>query len=88
MSGTKLGGLKARETNLKNHGKDFYRIIGSKGGQNGHTGGFAANRELARLAGAKGGRKSRRTGKTTGDRKEKEYVWKGGPNATLVFKEK
>lgn len=88
MSGTKLGGLKARETNLKNHGKDFYRIIGSKGGQNGHTGGFAANRELARLAGAKGGRKSRRTGKTTGDRKEKEYVWKGGPDAALVFKEK
>lgn len=88
MSGTKLGGLKARETNLKNHGKDFYRIIGSKGGQNGHTGGFAANRELARLAGAKGGRKSRRTGKTTGDRKEKEYVWKGGPDAKLVFKEK
>lgn len=88
MSGTKLGGLKARETNLKNHGKDFYRIIGSKGGQNGHTGGFAANRELARLAGAKGGRKSRRTGKTTGDRQEKEYIWKGGPDAALVFKEK
>ena len=33
-----------------------------------------------------GGRKSRRTGKTTGDREEKEYVWKGGPNETLVFK--
>lgn len=86
MSGTKLGGLKARETNLKKHGKDFYRIIGSKGGQNGHTGGFAANRELARLAGAKGGRKSRRTGVTTGQVKEKEYVWKGGPDAELVFK--
>lgn len=88
MSGTVSGGRKARETNLKKHGKDFYRIIGSKGGQNGHTGGFAANRELARLAGAKGGRKSRRTGISTGQGKEKEYVWKGGPDATLVFKEK
>lgn len=86
MPGTKTGGLKARETNLKKYGKEFYRIIGSKGGQNGHTGGFAARPELARTAGAKGGRISRRTGKTTGDRKEKEYVWKGGPNETLAFK--
>lgn len=85
MSGTKAGGLKARKTNLKKHGKDFYRIIGSKGGQNGHTGGFAANRELARIAGAKGGRKSRRTGVTTGQGKEKEYIWKGGPDDELVF---
>lgn len=86
MPGTKTGGLKARETNLKKYGKEFYRLIGSKGGQNGHTGGFAARPELARIAGAKGGRISRRTGKTTGDRKEKEYVWKGGPNETLAFK--
>lgn len=86
MPGTKTGGLKARETNLKKYGKEFYRIIGSKGGQNGHTGGFAANPALARVAGSIGGKKSRRTGKTTGDRKEKEYVWKGGPDATLEFK--
>lgn len=86
MPGNKIGGLKARETNLKKYGKEFYRLIGSKGGQNGHTGGFAARPELARIAGAKGGRISRRTGKTTGDRKEKEYVWKGGPNETLAFK--
>lgn len=64
---------------------NMMRIIGSKGGQNGHTGGFAANRELAKLAGAKGGRKSRRTGVSTGQGKEKEYVWKGGPNERLVF---
>lgn len=87
MPGTKAGGLKASQTNLKKYGDNFYRIIGSKGGQNGHTGGFAANPELARAAGAKGGRISRRTGKTTGDRKEKEFVWKGGPDAELVFKE-
>lgn len=86
MAGTLAGGLKAARTNKKKYGKDFFRIIGSKGGQNGHTGGFAANRELARAAGAKGGRISRRTGKTTGDKKEKEFLWKGGPNAELVFK--
>ena len=60
MSGTKLGGLKTRETNLKKYGSDYYKRIGAKGGRNGHTGGFAANPTLARLAGAKGGRKSKR----------------------------
>ncbi|TAH32377.1 hypothetical protein EYC58_03265 [Candidatus Saccharibacteria bacterium] len=65
MAGTKAGGLKAALTNKARHGKDFYASIGAKGGKNGHTGGFAANRELARIAGAKGGRISRRTKKTT-----------------------
>lgn len=60
MSGTKAGGLKARAKNLEND-PDFYKKIGAKGGKNGHTGGFAANPELARIAGAKGGRISRRT---------------------------
>jgi len=61
MAGTKAGGVKAAATNKARHGKDFYANIGAKGGRNGHTGGFAANRELARVAGAKGGRISRRT---------------------------
>lgn len=69
MSGTKVGGLKAAKTNLERHGADFYKRMGQKGGQNGHTGGFAANkvgkdgltgRERARVAGRKGGRISRR----------------------------
>lgn len=60
MAGTKDGGVKAAATNKTRHGSDFYAKIGAKGGRNGHTGGFAANRELARLAGAKGGRISRR----------------------------
>ena len=60
MAGNSEGGLKARETIYKNHGKDFYREIGMKGGKNGHTGGFAYNPELARKAGAKGGRISKR----------------------------
>lgn len=61
MSGTRAGGLKAAQTNLRRRGKDFYREIGRKGGENGHTGGFYNNSALARSAGAKGGRKSRRT---------------------------
>jgi len=60
MSGTKDGGIKAAETNKQIHGEDFYKRIGAIGGRNGHTGGFAANRELARLAGALGGRNSKR----------------------------
>jgi len=59
MAGTKLGGQKAAAKNLA---KDpfFYAKIGKKGGELGHTGGFAANPELARIAGAKGGQISRR----------------------------
>lgn len=60
MAGTRAGGLKAAATNIKKYGKDFYRENGRKGGQSGHTGGFAANPALARIAGAKGGRISRR----------------------------
>lgn len=87
MAGTKAGGLKAAMKNKKLHGDDFYRIIGSKGGQQkpSKPRGFAANKELASIAGAKGGRVSRRTGVTTGQGKEKEYVWKGGPDDELVF---
>ncbi len=60
MAGTKSGGKKAAETNMKRHGRNFYRDIGRKGGRKGHTGGFAANPALAKIAGAKGGRISRR----------------------------
>ena len=60
MAGTKKGGEKAAATNKARHGKDFYAKIGAIGGKKGTTGGFAANRELARIAGAKGGRISRR----------------------------
>lgn len=73
MSGTKAGGLKAKETNLKLHGKDFYSRIGHKGGVNGcgpdYKGGFASDikgqdgltgKERAMLVGAIGGLKSRR----------------------------
>lgn len=61
MAGTIQGGKAAAATNKAKYGKDFYAKIGAKGGKLGKTGGFAANRDLARLAGAKGGRISRRT---------------------------
>lgn len=60
MAGTKEGGKKAAQTNMLRHGKNFYRNIGKIGGRNGHTGGFASDPELARRAGAIGGRMSRR----------------------------
>ena len=63
MAGTKAGGQAAASTNKKLYGNDYYAKIGAKGGRLGRTGGFAANRDLARKAGAKGGRISRR-GKT------------------------
>ena len=81
MSGNRKGGLKAAATNKAKHGADFYQRIGAKGGSNGHTGGFAANPELAKKAGAKGGRISRRgtssvwrtTIEPIADQIEKEY---------------
>ena len=60
MAGTAAGAKKAAATNKARHGKDFYAKIGQKGGKLGRTGGFYANRDLARIAGAKGGRISRR----------------------------
>lgn len=60
MAGTKEGGRKASITNRAKYGDDFYSNIGRKGGRNGHTGGFASNPELARIAGRIGGRNSRR----------------------------
>lgn len=64
MAGTKAGGRAAAATNKAKYGDNFYALIGAKGGKLGRTGGFYANRELARQAGAKGGRISRRSKKT------------------------
>jgi len=64
MAGTKAGGEAAAKTNKAKYGPDFYAKIGAAGGKKGRTGGFYANRDLAREAGARGGRVSRRTKKT------------------------
>lgn len=69
MAGTKTGGQKAAEENKRKYGKDFYARIGRKGGQNGHTGGWASETvgkdgltgyERAKKYGAIGGAKSKR----------------------------
>lgn len=72
MGGTRIGGKRAAKTNKALHGKDFYKRIGKLGGQNSHTGGFAANRELARKAGAIGGKKSSRAGVKNGESRAKK----------------
>lgn len=58
--GTKEGAKKAVVSIKEKYGENYYREIGRKGGQNGHTGGFAYDHELAVRAGAIGGKKSRR----------------------------
>lgn len=62
MAGTKAGGQKTKDTIIRKFGEDYYRNIGAKGGSNGHTGGFYANRAKASYWGRIGGRISRRTG--------------------------
>ena len=64
MAGTAAGGRLAAEKNKKKYGSDFYSKIGRKGGQRGHTGGFAAGeagRKRASYYGAIGGSISRRS---------------------------
>ena len=61
MSGTTKGGLEAAKKNVERYGKDFYARIGAKGGRATVPKGFARNRALARIAGARGGRVSRRS---------------------------
>lgn len=69
MAGNSKGGKLAAAKNLARD-PDFYAKIGAKGGKNGKTGGFASNvvgedgltgAQRARIAGAKGGRISRRS---------------------------
>ena len=60
MAGTKMGGIKAAATNKMRYGTAFYETIGRKGGEISRGGGFAANPELARIAGQRGGKASRR----------------------------
>lgn len=61
MAQTKAGAKKAAQTNIKKYGADFYRGLGAIGGRaTGVKKGFAANHELAREAGRKGGTISRR----------------------------
>ena len=48
MAGTRSGGLKSAAKNIAND-PDFYIKIGTKGGKNGHDGGYKSNPELAKI---------------------------------------
>lgn len=84
MSGSKIGGRKASRTNRERYGEDFYKKIGSIGGRNGHTGGFSYNPALARVAGSKGGSKSRRGLKFLG-MKRRKYMYEVKRTGEIVF---
>lgn len=58
MTGTKIGGLRAAQTNKKQYGVNFYEKIGRIGGKVSRGGGFTKNPELAKIAGRKGGLRS------------------------------
>lgn len=69
MAGTVEGGIKTTKTNRKRYGADYYRNIGKLGGLKSRGGGFASTKvgedgltglERARIAGAKGGKISKR----------------------------
>ena len=51
MSGTRAGGLKARDRNKQLYGQDFYTKIGRAGGKIYRGGSFADNPEFAREMG-------------------------------------
>lgn len=84
MSGTKHGGRKASRTNRERYGEDFYKKIGAIGGRNGHSGGFSYNPALARVAGSKGGSKSRRGLKFLG-MKGRKYMYEVKRTGETIF---
>lgn len=60
MSATRAGGLKTAATIKAKYGKDFYKRIGTMGGNTPRQTprGFALNRELASRVGKIGGKRS------------------------------
>lgn len=61
MSGTKAGAKKANATKELKYGHKYWRELGRLGGTKSNPRkGFGSNRERARLAGAKGGKISRK----------------------------
>ena len=86
MSGTKAGGKKAAATVKKKYGKDFYKNIGAEGGRNGHTGGFARNPALAKLAGKRGGERSKRGWQKVNELADGSIIYKNRKTGDLDIK--
>lgn len=76
MAQTKAGTIKTHKKIVELYGEDFYAKVGRKGGQNGTTGGFAKDRDLARRAGRLGGLKSTRAGIKNGEGKSERSLKK------------
>ena len=70
--GTKGGGPKAKETNLLRYGEDFFRRAGTLGGKVKCDKGFKVS-GLGRIAGAKGGSRSRKGYKKLRDSDREGY---------------
>lgn len=72
MGGTRAGGLKAAQKNKELYGKDFYKNLGKIGGSRSHqaTRFFALHPDIAKTAGAKGGKTSTRKGIKNGQGKK------------------
>ena len=73
MTQTPQGGKRAAQTIKERHGEDFYQRIGKLSNasweKNGRMPrGFAANPELARIAGRRGGLKSRKIKSRKGEK--------------------
>lgn len=73
IAGTKTGGQRAAQTNKRKYGEDFYKRLGAMGGGKSRTGGFGCQtvgadgltgKQRARIAGAQGGRSSRKPKQT------------------------
>lgn len=80
MAGNREGGEKAAATNKAKHGSDFYVKLGRKGGSAKRKAPrwFEAHPELARKAGAIGGKRSSRKGIKNGMGKRRykhKMVW-------------
>lgn len=62
MSGTKQGGQKTAQTNKEKYGENYYKELGRKGGLVNHreTRYFTLHRDIASIAGIKGGKISKR----------------------------
>ena len=89
----KIASEKWRQTMIEKYGgvTEKMREIGKIGGQNGkgpnYMGGFAADKERARIAGAKGGRISRRSSKYTRIMDENKEAIKVVVNSEKTLKE-
>lgn len=89
----KIASEKWRQTMIEKYGSvtDKMQQIGRIGGLNGkgpdYKGGFAADRERARIAGAKGGHISRRNGKYTRIMDENQEAIKVLLNSNKTLKE-